>query len=70
MDKLKKLAKIEGMDVMEMLEAATFDSVAPGICSNEWCNYVREVEPDCRDGWCKKCQSGTVESCLVLAGII
>jgi len=53
-----------------MLEAATFDSVAPGICSNEWCNYVTEVEPDCRDGWCKKCQSGTVESCLVLAGII
>lgn len=69
--KLSTLAEIEGYsDVMEMLEAATFDSVAPGICSNPNCDYSCEVEPDSDSGWCEICDTNTVQSCLVLASII
>ena len=67
---LAKLAEIEGMDVQEMLEHATFDSVAPGICTNKGCEYTTEVEPDQREGYCEKCGTNTVKSCLILAGII
>jgi len=71
MDKLETLAEIEGYeDVEDMLRDATFDSVAKGICMNEDCDYTTEVEPDCRDGWCENCDSNTVQSCLVIAGMI
>ena len=71
MSKLDQLAEIEGYgDTMEMLEAATFDSVAPGICANPGCDYSTEVEPDSSEGWCECCEAGTVKSCLVMAGII
>ena len=63
------LAEIEGYgDEMEMLEAATFDSVAAGICTK--CGYSINVEPDCDDGWCEDCETNTVQSCLVLAGLL
>lgn len=68
--KLDQLAEIEGMEVMDMLEQATFDSVATGICTNPDCDYTTEIEPDSRDGWCGNCETNTVKSCLVLAGII
>lgn len=69
-DKLNTLAEIEGMDVMEMLEQATWDSVSPGICTNPNCDYTTEIEPDSYDGWCPECNTNTVKSALVLAGII
>jgi hypothetical protein len=55
---------------MDMLEHATFDSVAPAICSNEGCDYSTEMEPDQDRGWCEECGTNTVVSCLILAGII
>ncbi len=70
MDKLKQLAEIEGMGEMELLEEATFDSVAAGICINDGCDYTCGVEPDSSSGWCEVCETGTVTSCLVLAGLI
>jgi hypothetical protein len=70
MSKLQTLARIEGMSTMEMLEQATFDSVAPGICKTPGCDYSTEVEPDCTEGWCEECDAGTVVSCLSLAGLI
>ena len=69
-DKLNLLADIEGMDVMEMLEEATYDSVAKGICMNEDCDYTTIVEPDCDTGWCESCETNSVKSCLMIAGII
>jgi hypothetical protein len=68
--KLETLAEIEGMDVMEMLEQATFDSVALGICMKTDCNYTCTVEPDQSKGYCGECDTQTVKSCLVLAGAI
>lgn len=35
MSKIKDLEDMEGMDIEEMLEEATYDSVAKGICINE-----------------------------------
>lgn len=68
--KLDTLCELEGLDEMEMLEQATFDSVALGICANEGCDYTTTVEPDCATGYCEECETNTVKSCLVLAGII
>lgn len=69
--KLDALAEMEGFDdVMDMLERAMFDGVAPGICKNKSCRYTCEVEPDSNSGWCEDCRQNTVVSCLVLAGVI
>ena len=70
-DKLEQLANDWGFnDPMDMLEQATFDGVAPGICCNPGCNYSTDVEPDSSNGWCEECQENSVKSCLILAGII
>lgn len=46
------------------------DSVAPGICMNDGCDYITEVEPDQSEGYCENCDTCTVTSALVLAGAI
>jgi len=71
MNKLEQLANDWGFeDTLSMLESATFDSVSPGICINPGCNYSTEVEPDCDGGWCEECQENSVQSALILGGII
>ena len=66
---LETLANDWGADSVEdLLKLATLDSVAPGICPV--CEYTTEVEPDQDRGWCEVCDKGTVQSCLVLAGLI
>jgi hypothetical protein len=69
--KLRTLCASEGFDSIEaMLEAATFDSVSPGICTKPDCDGTTEVEPDQDAGWCEVCGGKTVASALILAGII
>ena len=71
MDKLEKLAKIEGFeDSTEMMNEFMFDSVAPGICTNPDCDYTATVEPDQDGAYCEECKTNTVKSCFVLAGVI
>jgi len=65
---LIKLAASEGMKELDMLEKATWDSVVPGICLE--CGYTAEVEPDSTQGYCEGCGKQTVQSCLILAGVI
>ena len=60
--KLKTLAKLEGCDEMDILEAATYDGVCPGICVNKGCEYTTQVEPDQRAGHCESCNTKTVKS--------
>lgn len=63
--KLKVLAEAEGFDtVMDLLEAASLDSVSPGICTREDCDYTAEVEPDQDRGWCEECRANSVRSAL------
>ena len=68
--KLEKLALIEGQEVMEMLQSATFGGSCMGICTNKGCDYTSEVEPDQDKGYCEECDTNTVASCTMLAGII
>jgi hypothetical protein len=69
--KLELLAEIEGYgDTMDLLDAASIDSVVPGICMEADCDYTTGVEPDCDEGWCEECQKNTVKSCMILAGVI
>ena len=68
--RLRKIAEGEGFEsVHAMLEAAAVDSVSPGICMT--CGWVvSETEPDQDQGWCENCDTNTVTSALVLAGLI
>lgn len=71
MSKINDLADVYGYENdMEMLELMAFESVVPGICTNEDCSYTTDVEPDATDGWCEECNTGTVKSCMVLMGVI
>ena len=70
-EKLTQLAELEGYtDEMDMLQEASCDSVVPSICVNQGCDYTTGMEPDQDEGWCEECETNTVKSCLVLAGII
>jgi hypothetical protein len=67
--KLRDLAEDFGFsDVDEMLEASVIDSVCPAICMS--CDYTTEMEPDQDQGWCEMCDTNTVKSALILAGMI
>jgi hypothetical protein len=72
--KLAKLCGFEGFEnENELFVVAISDSVCPAICCNPEnpdCDYTEEKEPDSRDGWCEKCQRGTMVSALVLGGLI
>ena len=69
--KLAKLAEIEGFESTdELLADAVYDSVCPGICTRLECDYTCEVEPDQDEGYCEDCQARTVQSALMLAGLI
>lgn len=66
--KLSSILKYIGLDTVEgLLDCYSGGSncLVPGICWD--CDtVVTEVKMDCSDGWCKKCKSSTVRSCLYL----
>ena len=65
-----KLHELAGVSVEELLRQANFDSVSPGICVNQDCDYTADVEPDQDKGYCEVCETNTVQSALILAGLI
>lgn len=67
---LTLLAKVEGFpNVGALLQSSAIDSVVPGWCK-ECQQPSSECEPDARENWCEHCGEMSVESCLVIAGII
>ncbi len=68
--KLTQLAGFCGGSVATLLHDVAYDSVVPGICTASDCDGTTDVEPDSRHGWCPVCNQNTVQSALVLAGII
>ena len=63
--------EIEGWDdEIEFLQECVADSVVPGICMNPDCEYTIGIEPDCTNGYCEDCETQTVQSALILKGII
>ena len=71
MSKLDDLLEIEDFkDSLEFAEEYVFASTVPGICTNSLCYNVYNYEPDQDEGWCDSCESNTVKSGLILAGMI
>lgn len=69
--KLSKLIELEGYENDTALIAdVVSDSVCPAICMNVGCDYTAEMEPDQDRGWCEVCGTNSMQSALVLAGII
>jgi hypothetical protein len=69
--KLQKLAELLGFKTIdEMFDAAVTDTACPGICVNPWCEYTATVALDERAGHCAKDHTNTVQSALVLAGLM
>jgi hypothetical protein len=69
MDKLEKLLEIEGFSFDRFLEEFGHESLCPGICMNDGCNYTTDYEPDQEEGWCEVCETNTVKSGLMHMGI-
>ncbi len=69
--KLDDLVEAYGFDTdIEMAEEYVHEGCVPCICMNEGCNSIEEFEPDCRDGYCDFCGANTMQSLLVLMGVI
>ena len=69
--KLAKLTAIEGYDSIEELASAILsNSVSPAICMNEDCDFTCEMEPDQDAGFCEECCTNSMQSALILAGLI
>lgn len=69
--KLHLLAEIMGYDDAQgLLEVAVFDSIVPCICTEPDCDATYDWEPDCRDELCEECGNESVDSCLILAGVV
>lgn len=67
--KLDLLAREWGKSVMEFIDAYALETLSPGICMNPDCDYTTEVGLDERAGYCPFCQTPTIQSGIVLAGL-
>ncbi len=54
----------------DLYEVAFRDSVGPAICTAPSCSYTADMELDQREGYCEACGRNTVQSALILAGVI
>jgi len=69
--KAQKLANEYGHDdIMDVCEEYIHDCGCPGICMNDGCDATYEYEHDQDKGWCENCNTGTVKSAMLLAGIM
>jgi hypothetical protein len=44
--------------------------IVPGICMNPGCDYTANVEADQPEGYCELEGTLTVQSCLIIAGLV
>jgi hypothetical protein len=69
--KLVRLAELTGFPTKEaLLSQYINDVVVPGICINPGCDFTANVQADQEEGYCEAEGTPTVESCLVIAGLI
>ena len=73
MSKLQTLMEIEGFESLEDLMSDCEFGMrvgVPAICMNDDCEYSEDMEPDQDRGWCEECQTNSLKSAYILAGII
>ena len=73
MTKLDTLLECEGFTSLEELfEDYEYGNRmgVPAICTNIDCDYTADMEPDQAKGWCENCETNTLASAYILAGII
>jgi hypothetical protein len=69
--KLTKLLTAYGFASFDDLYLVAFhDTVGPAICTAPSCSYTADMELDQREGFCEACGRNTVQSALILAGVI
>ena len=69
--KLQLIAEEEGFENYDdLLQEYHQDNTVPGICMNEGCTFIAYYEPDQDKGHCDICGTKTVQSCLILGGIM
>ena len=69
--KLTRLAELEGFRTKEaLLHAYIGEITLPGICMNLGCDYYAQVAFDEREGHCQREGTPSVQSCLVIAGLM
>jgi hypothetical protein len=57
-------------DALSIAQEHSTDTLTLGVCMNDGCECIEEVEHDSEDGWCENCETGTVRSLSRLLGII
>ena len=67
--KQKQLEELEGIND-DTINHIMFDSLHPGICMNDGCDYTTQIEPDQDRGHCELCRTKTVASWGCLAGVM
>lgn len=69
--KLRRVANALGYDhPLNLLHRYLDKEIVPGICTNEICDCVTNVAAAEEIGHCPSCDTYTVASILVIAGII
>lgn len=72
-EKLATATELEGFtSYVDMCREAQIidDGSAPAICMNDECDNMADLETDATNGWCDNCETNTMKSVLVLAGLI
>ncbi len=67
---IKLIEDIEGKDSLDIVEDAIMDSTIVGICMNNDCEFTAEYEHDQNKGFCEDCETGSVESLMLLLVLI
>jgi len=70
MSKINQLINSWGMSLDDILMEGTFSGTCAAICVNPECDYTTDMEPDQDAGWCEICHTNTVQSALILMGMI
>ena len=56
---------------LDLVVHYAMESVVPAICTNLNCvEYTEELEPDSEYVFCNYCGESSIDSCMVLAGVI
>ena len=59
---------IEVDKALRAFEKEILMGTVPGECTTPGCDNEKDVEPDCREGYCEMCQQFSVVSSLILYG--